>query len=74
MPEEAKPVEEKKAKERKGKKPRSKSKHNDVNLWKKYKEGKFSGRWCPRCGYGVGLAQHSNRVTCGRCHYSEIKR
>ncbi len=75
MPEE-KPAEEekKKVREKKGKKPRSKSKHNNVKFWELYKEGKFSGRWCPRCGPGIVLAVHKNRSTCGRCHYSEIKR
>jgi ribosomal protein S27AE len=74
MAEEVKPVEEKKVKERKGKKPRSKSKHKNLEFWKKYKNGKFSGRWCPRCGAGTALAHHNNRVTCGKCHYAEIKK
>ncbi|MBU5557734.1 MAG: 30S ribosomal protein S27ae [Candidatus Aenigmarchaeota archaeon] len=56
------------------KKPKSKSKHRNVQIWKKYKDGKFLGKWCPRCGPGVVLAQHSSRVTCGRCHYSEIQK
>ena len=60
------------AEEKKGKKPKSKSKHKNVEIWKKYKGGKIQGRFCPRCGSGVILAQHESRVTCGRCHYSEI--
>ncbi len=36
-----------------------------------YKEGKFSGKFCPRCGPGTKLAEHKNRVTCGKCGYSE---
>jgi len=63
----------KKTKERKGKKPHSKSKHKNVQIWKKYKNGKVQGKWCPRCGTGVLLAQHKDRVTCGKCGYSEIK-
>jgi len=63
----------KKAKERKGKRPRSKSKHRKSQIWKKYKDGKIQGKWCPRCGPGVLLAVHSNRVTCGRCGYGELK-
>ena len=55
------------------KKPRSKSKHKNVKIWKKYKEGKTLGKFCPRCGPGVFLAEHKNRVTCGKCGYSEIK-
>jgi len=62
-----------KARERKGKKPRSKSKHRNVQIWKKYKGGKVQGKWCPRCGNGVILAEHGNRITCGRCHYTETK-
>ncbi|MGC8516214.1 MAG: 30S ribosomal protein S27ae [Thermoplasmata archaeon] len=31
-------------------------------------------RFCPRCGPGVFLAEHDNRYTCGRCHYSETKK
>jgi small subunit ribosomal protein S27Ae len=60
-----------------GKKPPSKSKHRNVQRWKKYKveNGKVIvlGRWCPRCGEGYFLAEHHNRLTCGKCGYSEIK-
>lgn len=27
---------------------------------------------CPRCGLGVFMAKHSNRWTCGACHYCEF--
>jgi len=27
---------------------------------------------CPKCGAGVFLARHSNRVSCGRCGYTEF--
>jgi len=57
----------------KGKKPHSKSKHKNVEAWKKYKDGKVQGKWCPRCGPGTLLAQHKDRVTCGKCGYSETK-
>ncbi|MFH1229149.1 MAG: 30S ribosomal protein S27ae [Candidatus Aenigmatarchaeota archaeon] len=60
------------AEKKEGKKPHSKSKHNTVQIWKKYKDGKIHGKWCPRCGRGVLLAEHKDRVTCGRCRYSEI--
>jgi small subunit ribosomal protein S27Ae len=56
-----------------GKKPHSKSKHKNIQVWKKYKDGKAQGKWCPRCGAGTMLAEHGNRITCGKCHYSEIK-
>lgn len=28
---------------------------------------------CPKCGEGVHLAKHSDRQSCGRCGYTEIK-
>jgi ubiquitin-small subunit ribosomal protein S27Ae len=59
-------------KEKEGKKPRSKSKHANIKLSRRYKDGKMLGRFCPRCGPGVILAQHKSRVTCGKCGYSEI--
>ena len=63
-----------KPKVRKGKKPKSKSKHKKVQVWKKYKDGKATGKSCPRCGTGVFLAEHKNRVCCGKCKYSEISK
>jgi len=62
---------------REGKKPRSKQKHKNVQIWKKYKvsgDKVTKGKFCPRCGAGVFLAEHKNRLTCGRCHYSEQKK
>ena len=56
-----------------GKKPHSKSKHKNIQVWKKYKEGKAMGKFCPRCGSGTFLAEHQNRVTCGKCGYGETK-
>ncbi len=58
------------------KKPPSKSKHKNVQIWTKYKVegGKIvrTNKFCPRCGEGYFLAQHKNRLTCGKCGYSEI--
>ncbi len=28
-------------------------------------------KFCPKCGAGVFLAQHKNRLTCGKCNYME---
>ena len=46
----------------------------------KYKAYKVSGnkverlnKFCPKCGVGVFLAKHSNRETCGKCGYTEMK-
>ncbi|MEM0141115.1 MAG: 30S ribosomal protein S27ae [Thermoplasmatales archaeon] len=30
------------------------------------------GKFCPKCGPGVFLAKHEDRLTCGRCGYSEL--
>lgn len=41
---------------------------------KKYKfYGEIKGKTCPRCGPGIFLAQASNRVYCGRCHFTEFQ-
>jgi ubiquitin-small subunit ribosomal protein S27Ae len=28
---------------------------------------------CPKCGAGVFLAEHKDRLTCGKCQYMEKK-
>lgn len=28
---------------------------------------------CPRCGDGVFLADHEDRLSCGKCGYTEFK-
>jgi len=30
-------------------------------------------RYCPRCGPGVFLGEHADRVACGKCGYTEFK-
>ena len=30
-------------------------------------------RHCPKCGDGVFLAEHTNRLSCGSCGYTEFK-
>jgi small subunit ribosomal protein S27Ae len=30
-------------------------------------------RHCPKCGEGVFLGEHKNRVSCGKCGYTEFK-
>lgn len=27
---------------------------------------------CPKCGSGVFMAKHANRLTCGNCRYTEF--
>jgi small subunit ribosomal protein S27Ae len=29
---------------------------------------------CPRCGQGVFLAEHAERLSCGKCGYTEFKK
>jgi small subunit ribosomal protein S27Ae len=29
---------------------------------------------CPRCGNGVFLAEHEDRLSCGKCGYTEFKK
>ena len=29
---------------------------------------------CPKCGPGVFMAEHDNRVSCGKCGYTEFKK
>ncbi|MGQ9718272.1 MAG: 30S ribosomal protein S27ae [Nitrososphaerales archaeon] len=33
-----------------------------------------SRKECPRCGKGVFLAEHTDRVTCGKCGYTLFKK
>lgn len=52
-----------------GKKP-----HKNKPTSKKYKHyatGK-AGKHCPRCGPGIFLATHKDRLTCGKCKYTEF--
>jgi len=30
-------------------------------------------RNCPKCGDGVFLAEHKDRLSCGKCGYTEFK-
>ncbi len=29
---------------------------------------------CPRCGTGIYLGEHADRLTCGKCGYTEFKK
>lgn len=31
-------------------------------------------RTCPRCGPGTFLAQHKDRLSCGKCNYTEFSK
>jgi small subunit ribosomal protein S27Ae len=36
------------------------------------KELKRKNRNCPKCGQGYFLAAHKDRLTCGKCGYTEF--
>jgi small subunit ribosomal protein S27Ae len=27
---------------------------------------------CPKCGAGIFMAKHNDRLVCGKCHYTEF--
>ncbi len=29
---------------------------------------------CPKCGHGTFMAQHKDRNSCGKCHYTEFSK
>jgi small subunit ribosomal protein S27Ae len=50
----------------------------DTPIYKFYdvKGGKLTRlrKECPRCGRGVFLAEHRDRLTCGKCGYTSYKK
>ena len=50
---------------------RKDTKRRSSQLYKSYENGKSKNKSCPKCGAGVFMAQHKNRITCGKCHYME---
>lgn len=63
-------------KERKGKKKRTGRKHSSVKTAGFYKASgstlERAARNCSRCSPGTILAQHNNRLYCGKCGYTEF--
>ena len=60
-------------KEGKGKKPHKNKPTSEK--WKRYSiDGNLLKRSksCPRCGAGVFLANHKDRMACGKCKYTEF--
>lgn len=57
--------------DKKGKKP-----HVNKPTSKKYKhysiDGKKKNKECLKCGAGIFMANHKDRVTCGKCGYTEF--
>jgi len=36
-----------------------------------YDKEKRKNKFCPKCGPGIFLAAHKDRLVCGKCHYME---
>ena len=58
---------------------KGKKKHKNKPTSKKYTKYKVEGdkiiskgKSCPRCGPGVFLGKHKNRLYCGKCKYTEF--
>jgi len=50
--------------------------HVPSKRWKKYKlnGGKVERNdMCPKCGPGMFLANHKDRMYCGKCHFVQMK-
>ncbi len=56
------------------KKERKKSVSHANQLGKVFENGKKKNRDCPKCGKGVTMAQHKDRVHCGKCGYTEFNK
>lgn len=65
----------KKPKERKGKKIKKKTKRSNKSAFYEIQGEKIlrKRKNCPKCGSGIFLAEHKNRLTCGCCGYTEMK-
>lgn len=56
--------------DKQGKKPHLN--HLPSYKYKQYSNGKKNGKECIKCGPGVFLANHKDRVSCGKCGYTEF--
>ena len=55
-----------------GGKKKAEHKVNKYQLYETGGEGlKRKNKTCPRCGPGIYLAAHANRLSCGACGYTE---
>ena len=47
-----------------------------MQVWKLYQvsgdKAERKNKFCSKCGSGVFLAKHKDRMTCGKCGYSEF--
>lgn len=55
-----------------------KKEHKNKPTSQKYKHYTITGttikraKACVKCGAGIFLAQHKDRLSCGKCHYTEF--
>jgi len=55
----------------------AKHKHKPGSSTNKYSKYKINGnnltkgKTCPKCGPAVFVAEHKDRISCGRCGYTE---
>ena len=52
---------------------KEKKKKTAIQIWKLYDGNKRKNKTCPKCGPGVFLAEHKDRLSCGKCGYMEKK-
>jgi small subunit ribosomal protein S27Ae len=56
----------------------SKEKKGEVSVSKFYEitdnKVQRTRRECPRCGKGIFMAVHKDRLTCGKCSYTEFQK
>jgi ubiquitin-small subunit ribosomal protein S27Ae len=45
-----------------------------VKIANLYDKGKAKRQACPKCGPGVFMAEHKNRLSCGKCGYTTFKK
>lgn len=49
------------------------AKKASYSISKMYENGKSKNKSCPKCGPGVFMANHKDRLSCGKCGYTEKK-
>ena len=54
----------------------AKKKKGLTQVWKNYEKSgdsvKLKNKTCPKCGPSFLMAAHKNRITCGKCNYTEF--
>ena len=48
-------------------------KHITSKVQNNYDNGIVKNKFCPKCGPGIMMANHKDRLYCGKCHYMEKK-